>query len=355
MTNNAKGFTALPTILSFNRRLEVSDGLFFSGKWENINPEETKPSQPKDAKPYWQKVEIGERGNLGTKSQYKLGKGKRTDPNPVEGDKAVLLDGDDTLKLNFHLKILGNVGVPSACNNSNDPEFSNVLSNAVNDIKSNDGLEELAFRYAYNIANGRFLWRNRECAEEIKIRVSHLKSEENKETLIFDAFGFSLKDFEKGKDNTELSKLAKLIFAGLMDDNDGFTFLTIDAFAKMGNRAQVFPSQVMNIGDDKKVLFKLDGCAGMHDVKIGNAIRTIDTWYPEYDGEIHTPIAVDPFGIVIHIGKAYRDDKKHDLYTYLKNLPRKDKNIVSDDDLFFMANLIRGGLFQGESESSKKD
>lgn len=349
MTNDVKPFNALPTILSFDRKLEASDGLLFSGKWENRNQEEKKPSQPSDAKLYWQKVRVERRGNLGTKSQYKLGKGKRIDPNPVQGDKAVLLDGDDTLKLNFNLKILGSVGVPTACNNSNDSEFSNILANAVNDIKNNDGLKEIAFRYAYNIANGRFLWRNRLCAEEIEVQVSHHTLTK---PLIFTSFNFGLKNFDKEKDNTELSQLTNLIFDGLMDNDNGFTFLTINAFANMGNRAQVFPSQVMNIGEDEKVLFQLDNCAGIHDVKIGNAIRTIDTWYPEYDGEIHGPIAIDPFGIVTQIGKAYREGNKQDLYTYLKKLPTKENGSVSDDDLFFMANLIRGGLFQGEG--SKK-
>lgn len=352
MTKDVKNFTKLPTILSFDRRLEPSDGLLFSGKWENRNQKVIKPSEPNDAKPYWQKVKVERRGNLGTKSQYKLGKGSRIDPNPVEGDKAVLFEGDDTLKLNFNLKILGSVGVPTACNNSNDPEFSNILSNVVNDIKSKGGLKEIAFRYAYNIANGRFLWRNRLCAEEIEVQVSHHTLEN---PLAFSAFKFGLKSFDKEKDNTELSQLADLIFAGLMDDDDGFTFLTINAYARMGNRAQVFPSQVMNIGEDEKVLFQLNNCAGMHDVKIGNAIRTIDTWYPEYDGETHLPIAIDPFGIVTQIGKVYRDDKvykdgnEQDLYSYLKKVPTRENGAVSNDDLFFIANLIRGGLFQGES------
>lgn len=349
MTKDVKNFTKLPTILSFDRKLEPSDGLLFSGKWENRNQEEIKPNQTNDAKTYWKKVNIDKRGNLGTKSQCKLGRGKRTDPNPVQGDRAGLFDGDDTLKLNFNLKILGNVGVPTACNNENSPYFSDILENVVSDIKSNDGLKEVAFRYAYNIANGRFLWRNRLCAEDVEVQVSHQTLDK---PLIFNAFKFSLKSFDKEKDNSELSKLTDLFFAGLMDD-DGFTFLTINAYAKMGNRTQVFPSQVMNIGEDGKELFKIEEGAGMHDVKIGNAIRTVDTWYPEYDGEEHAPIAIDPFGIVTQKGKVYRDKNEKDLYSYLKKLPTRKNGAVSNDDLFFIANLIRGGLFQGES--NKKD
>ncbi len=42
----------------------------------------------------------------------------------------------------------------------------------------NIGFKTLAARYAANIANGRFLWRNRIGLEKIEVRVSHIVNEE---------------------------------------------------------------------------------------------------------------------------------------------------------------------------------
>jgi hypothetical protein len=58
--------------------------------------------------------------------------------------------------------------------------------------------------------------------------------------------------------------------------------------------------------------------AGIHSQKIGNALRTIDTWYPK--GRRVGPIAVEPYGSVTTQGKAYRQPKdKQDFYNLLDN------------------------------------
>ncbi len=358
-----KALKDLPNILSFTRNIEPSDGLMYSGKWENIGKDndelavkiknnaidiEINGQQETvnfnvvtNRQNKWKKIKLSSRKNLGTKSHSSSTPKDHREGNPVEGDKASLYDGHDTLKVSFMLKILGNVGEPTACN---EPEYAELLINRYNWIKEQNGLHELAKRYAYNIANARFLFRNRVNSEQIKVIVGF-----DNECLEFNAYDFSVKDFEKNNDNPVLKQLTGWIEQGLNKD-DGFALLAVTAYAQMGNRSQVYPSQEMNTNEKRKTLFELEGCAGIHDVKLGNAIRTIDTWYIDEKNKYnHIPFAIEPFGAAVQKGDATRDGNSTDLYTYLKKLTvEKSKDSYDENDLFFVANLIRGGLFQGK-------
>ncbi len=125
------------------------------------------------------------------------------------------------------------------------------------------------------------------------------------------------------------------------------TLLTVEAFVQLGEGQTVFPSQelVMNTGDKKsKYLYQLSGQAAMHSQKIGNALRTIDTWYPAA-GECG-PIAIEPYGSVTNRGIAYRKPKeKTDFYTLLDGWMLKDKQPTTCELHYMMAMLIRGGVF----------
>lgn len=320
----------LPSLLSFERKLEVSDALMFSGNWAAEDKEDN-----------WSSIPITPRKNRGTKSMCKLPKGDdRSDPNLVEGDDANLLNNHDTLKVHFTLRTIGNVGEPFACNES---DFEEIFRQQIGKGKE-DSLLELAHRYAHNIASGRFLWRNRVNAEKVQVIVK-LK---NDEIIQFDnSFDFSFNDFDSQRKNTDLNKLAQVIFDGLNSKKEDNKFVLVDvtAFVLLGQGQHVFPSQEMNMGEKKKVLFKLHGCAAMHSVKIGNAIRTVDNWYKP-DAEF--PIAAEPFGAVTQKGQAYRKTN-NDLYTLIESLVN-EKPITDDERCFILANLIRGGVFSGESK-----
>lgn len=44
-------------------------------------------------------------------------------------------------------------------------------------------------------------------------------------------------------------------------------------------------------------------------------LRTIDTWYPEFESANLGPIAIEIYGVVTNLGKAYRTPKeKVDFY-----------------------------------------
>jgi len=93
--------------------------------------------------------------------------------------------------------------------------------------------------------------------------------------------------------------------------------------------------------------------AALHSQKVGNALRTVDTWYPrgEDDGADTGPIAVEPYGSVTTQGKAYRQPKaKADFYSLLDAWVLKDQPPADAGNRHFvMATLIRGGVF-GESD-----
>lgn len=335
----------LPSLLSFERKLETSDALMYSGNWADIGNETLEVEQETDGKIKkikqlaWKEIPITKRNNRSTQSAFGIDDAKKSEPNPVSSgnDDANLSHDKDTLKISFTLRVIGNIGIPFACN---QPDFEKVISEKTTLFKKENELKELALRYAYNIVNGRFLWRNRVGAEKITI---HVFDSEETEPLEFNAYDYSLKDFEKNNDDENLQKLTKIFQKGLNVDDD-FVFIKVNAYVKLGDGQHVFPSEEMNMNEKGKTLFKMNECAAMHNVKIGNAIRTIDNWYDSAE----FPIAAEPYGSVTQRGQAYRKSK-NDLYTLMINWVN-DKELTDDDKNYVIANLIRGGVFSGKAK-----
>jgi CRISPR-associated protein Csy3 len=324
----------LPTVLAFDRKLEPSDALMHSGNWGNIK-DDTK----------WKAIELFERRNRAVKSNFKqevldneeeLQK-QIAEANLAWGDDAALSHDSDTLKINFSLRLVGGLDRPSVCNKV---EFERSYRESISEY-TDTNLDELAKRYAYNIANGRFLWRNRVGAQDIKVFVTH--------SSLSSPFEFNAYDFPLNlttSDDASIAKLAQLIKAGLAGNQN--TLLSIDAYVKLGEGQRVWPSQEMVLnsprGEKSRHLFNLNGQAAIHCEKIGNALRTIDDWYPDATA----PIAIEAYGSVTQRGIAYRSSK-NDFKTLL--LKWLNDGAVSDEDKHFVAAMvIRGGVF-GEGES----
>lgn len=320
----------LPSVLAFSRKLEVSDALMASGLWTDI-----------DNSDKWQPIALHEKRNRATQSQYVKNPTheEKSKPNLSWGDDASLPHDTDTLRINFSLKILGQIEEPTACN---APEFEEQVKQVVQTYRNEHRFKELATRYANNIVNGRFLWRNRVGAESISIKVKH-----GKEMWVFNAYDYSLNEasLPPNDNNHSFTQLVTVIQNGLQ--GNGFEYLEITAFAKLGLGQHVFPSQemVLNIpkGEKSKILFKLNDCAAMHSEKIGNAIRTIDTWYT--DDVDAKAIAIEPYGSVTSRGEAYRITK-NDFYTLFQKW-LKEGEIPTEQQHYVIATLIRGGVFGG--------
>ena len=145
----------------------------------------------------------------------------------------------------------------------------------------------------------------------------------------------------------DLAALTEVIRQGLLGNS--FALLQVEAFVRLGVGQEVFPSQelVLDGGRDSsksKYLYQVDEVAAMHSQKIGNALRTIDTWYPE--AEEQGPIAVEPYGSVTNRGTAYRQPKaKMDFYNLLDSWMLKDQIPSVEQQHYVIATLIRGGVF----------
>jgi len=329
------------SVLAFERKLDPSDAQFFAGSWD-----------ARHASSSWAPVTINEKSVRGTISNRL--KTKDQDPAKLDAaienpnlqtvDVAALPATADTLKASFTLRVLGGTGSPSACNNA---DYQAKLLATVKGYADGQGFASLARRYAHNLANARFLWRNRVGAEQVEVRIAHLVQGQPAQTWVFDALRLPLRDFNApAAAEGDLAGLAALIAQGLAGSSH--VLLQVTAYARIGSAQEIYPSQelILDKGSSKKskTLYQVQGVAGIHSQKLGNALRTIDTWHP-YVAELG-PIAVEPYGSVTTLGKACRKPTdKLDFYNLLDNWLLKDKVPDVEQQHFVMATLIRGGVF----------
>ena len=329
-----------PSVLAFERKLDPSDVLFFAGAWAD-----------RDNASAWTPVAVREKSVRGTISNRLKSKDQDTakldaaidQPNLQTVDVATLPDDADTLRVSFTLRVLGGTGTPSACNNA---EYRTRLLDVVQGYVQEHGFKEVARRYAVNLAGGRFLWRNRIGAEQVEVRVAQLIDGRPAPVGTFDALSLQLRDFKvPAPVEDDLAALAQVITDGLA--NSRHVLLSVTAFARLGGGQEVFPSQELILdkgaSTKSKTLYALNGVAGMHSQKVGNAVRTIDTWH---DVEELGPIAVEPYGSVTNLGTAFRPPRaKQDFYSLFDNWLVKEEVPAMEQQHFVMAVLIRGGVF----------
>ncbi len=338
MATNTELKTA--SVLAFERKIDPSDAVFYAGNWAD----QAKP----DA---WEAIANVEKSVRGTISNRM--KGGENDPAKLDAkievanlqkvDVAALPPDKDTLKAQFTVRILGGTGTPNACNNA---AYQTKLLSTIAGYAAKTEFAQLAQRYASNIANARFLWRNRMSAESVTVTVKHVKQGTAVATWTFDALSFTLRNF----DVPAASKAAHAALAAVIQgalNGKGYALLEVTAYARMGAAQEVFPSQELVLDSKEKkskFLYSVKNIAAMHSQKIGNALRTIDTWYPDEDAV--GAIAVEPYGSVTALGKAYRQPaKKQDFYSLLDGWMIKDQVPSLDQQHYVVATLIRGGVF----------
>ncbi len=334
----------IASVLAFEKKLVPSDGYMYGTQWDDRSNQTP--------------LQLTEKSVRGTISN-RLKAAIKNDPVKLNAevekanlqtvDACALAPEQDTLKLHFTLKVLGGVQQPSACNNA---LFKESYNKAVKEYIEKEGFKELGKRYALNIANARFLWRNRVGAENIEVQVSAL-NKDAKQSWTFDATEFSTRHFNN--DDQKVSDLGARIAKALSSEDD-FLMLEINCFVQVGKAQEVYPSEELVLdkgkGKKSKILYSVKDIAAMHSQKVGNALRSIDTWYPEFDDIEKTagPIAIEPYGAVTNLGKAYRTPKdKQDFYTFFDKWARGTELERVEDAHYVMAILVRGGVF-GESD-----
>jgi len=334
---------ALPSVLAFEKKLVPSDGFMYGTLWDK-----------RTQRDYTSPLKIQEKSVRGTISNRQK-KAIATDSIKLDAeiqkanlqrvDACALTPEQDTLKLQFTLKILSGVQTPSACNLES---FQVTYSQAALQYIQQTEFKELAKRYATNLAAGRFLWRNRVGVQQYEIVIKTLNSEASQVWIFNDKTDLSLKHFESTPE--ELNGLTDYI-AQALSGKTNFGLLEITAYAQVGKAQDVYPSEELildkNNSKDKKskVLYQVNNIAALHSQKIGNALRTIDTWYPTIEEQLNVPIAVEIYGSVTNLGKAYRTPKqKMDFYSLFDQFG-VGTEIAPEQAHYVMAVLVRGGIF----------
>lgn len=327
----------MPTVLACEKKLVPSDGLFYGTTWDDRYGNEVPLKL----------IEKSVRGTVSNrlpassvkdplKSSAKIDKA-----NLQRVDSCSLSSSQDTLKLQFTLKVLENIAHPSSCDSE---EYAEVFETKVNDYIDRTKFVELSRRYVTNIANGRFLWRNRVGAKCIEVVVTT----DTDEKFVFDSSNFSLNVGEDCQDS-ELNKLASLVAEAFCGERK-YLLLTVEAYALIGQSQDVYPSEELVLDKSKskskksKILYAVNDVAAMHSQKIGNALRSIDTWYEGFE-EHSQAIAVEPYGSVTTMSAVFRNPaEKKDFYTLFDSYMQGGA-LSADEEHYVMAMLVRGGVF----------
>lgn len=306
-----------PSVLAYSKNVMPTNALMLSCEWDNKESQET--------------IKLKTKTVLGTKSQRKGAGKEATDGNIQRVDFATLPADQDTVVVKYLVKFVGGVFTTEGCN---DETYPNTAKENLQHV----GFDTLACRYVYNIAAARPLWRNRVASEDVVTQITV-----GGNTYTFDSLEMDLNNFENDPQVEALS----LLVSEKLSSEDDFVTLEVVHYSRLGFGMEVYPSEefVEDTSKNKKskVLFDIDGQAALHDQKVGNAIRTIDTWYPDAT----KPIAVEPYGSVVRNGKAYRAGNKKDFYTLLDTAVNKPESLTEEDKLFTIATLVRGGVFGG--------
>lgn len=358
---NAPEFKKLPGVLAFQRGLVITDAVFFNVFQDSQTP-----------------VMVVRHGIRGTQNVNKEGdaskstaaNAKRQEVSNIQTtDTAKLDEGALGLAVRFSLRFLDLKNVLFACAPaSTDADdlvraYRQSVDGFIERAKASPGLDEVANRFARNIANGRWLWRNRTIARGVKVQVTS----SGKEIASFDALATPLNHFDQFTDDER--KLAGFIADGLRGDDDAG--LEIEATLDFGMQGalEIFPSQ--NYVENKPRGFarplyclgaperadggkgmdfestRIMGHAALRDQKVSNALRTIDTWYPDF-GEHGRPLPVEPNGASLEAQEFFRGPK-NSAFEFARRLNTLDP--ASAEGMFMIASLIRGGVFSGGKEA----
>ena len=336
------------SVLSFRRQIDPTDALMYSTDWDSRHSLEDPIGL----------LEKAVRGTASHRVADVNAKGVPIDPLKIQValsnpnlqtvDHATLPHTADTLKVRYSLKILGGTGAPDACNSD---DVSKRLPEMIAEYqKEAGGFSTLGCRYAANVANARWLWRNSSGAEAIEVVVQKIENNHVVQTWVFDAADVALGTFRNL--SAEVRSLGEDFAMSITQG--GFNLYRVTGYVRLGAGMGVYPSQCLTTGTKGeggkgKTLFQISGQAAMTSQKIGNALRSIDTWHGQDVG----PLAVEPYGAVTSKAQAYRSSKKTSFYgLFDKWLAGED--LLLDEKHFVVAVLIRGGVFGGKDAKGAK-
>lgn len=350
----------LPGVLSFQRGTLVSDALFYS-----LMPDgQVKP------------LHITRHGIRGTQNINKLEtnagstatSAKRENPANIQTTDSAKLDPRAVaLQVRFDIRFLPIDQLLFACAPSQEDKPEDIVTmrsnyaSFIERAKGGEGLREVARRYARNIANGRFLWRNRTVARSITVSVQGSGLDAS-----FDALSIDLNRFEAYSEDEQ--RMAEVIRGGMCGDREAKLSVRAEVDFGVRGAVEVFPSQnyledkgkgfarpLYGVGEwpaaeDRHTVRTL-GQAALREQKVANALRTFDTWYPAF-AERQLPIPIEPNGANLDAQQFFRNNKESSGFAMLLRLGDLDPD--SPDGMFVTSCLIRGGVFSGSDKKKEK-
>lgn len=350
-------FKKLPGVLSFQRGLMVSDGRML-----NVMPDGT--TSPVNV------FRHGIRGtqNIPITTDASSKGGKREVANIQTTESALLHPDAVALEVRFSLRPLAISQVLSACAGDSQATTQAVRGSITNflDRAKGEAVAKLSLRYARTTLNARWLWRNRVSAATVKTSANVVNGAS---LAVVDSLSLPMNSFDAFIDaERSLAKVIAENFCG--ESMVGIEVVARVDFAMRGS-IEVFPSQ--NYIENKpkgfaRPLYKIGGTlpyqrkdnvdsvivghAGLRDQKIGNALRTIDTWYPTYP-ELKQALPVEPMAASLDLMDFLRDGP-HTAFKLFCRLNELDP--ASDEGQFALACMIRGGVYsESDKPTDKKD
>lgn len=342
----------LPKVLSFQRGIINSDGIMyncFAGTDSKLK-----------------KVRVVRHGMLGTQGDNNIALPQITESAKTEPEAEGLLIRYSIGFLPLHNLLFS----------TSDPEFAGHCKSFIDRFLSSDELAEISKRYARNILNGRWFYRNAELETSREVKVTFLDSDIDPITIGSRTdLGFAssyMADEEKlGAEIAKCLKGAsKMRF--LVEGRINFGFRgAIEVFPSqnyVSNKPKGFARPLYKVGvienkeldealkDLEPSSFRADlmtmGFAALRDQKIGNALRTIDTWYD--NGKDLAPISIEPSGASLKDNVYYRKNKNsaYELLGYIDELKPGEGGKLNKDAMFVLAIMVRGGVFSGKKDSN---
>ncbi len=277
-------------------------------------------------------------------------------PNPQTVDIAHLEPETDTFCIQGSINFVPQCMGFANCDENKDRAFelADLAAEAMREMKKNGGMAKLARLYAIQLTNGDILFRNK-YAQDLRAVVSF--QDDGSQQLEFDCRAEDLGS------PTGIDALAGYIEKALTEEGCYF-HPVYKIYGRINYGGEVYPSQELEMSNRKKVLFRNKfhnepNAAGLHSQKIGNAIRTIDTWYSRFN-EIGRAIPVDPYGPDKSRAKAVRrpgtGETFYEILAGLDQLSEKLKKQGEPDGdaFFFAAMMVRGGVFSGSKKAKQE-
>lgn len=353
----------LPTILTYEKSAAPSSGLMFAKTFDN----EMVP------------LEVKVLNGRGAQTSYSAGHGEKDTAlgewMPLRQDICQLPYNADALVIEFSLKYLPRSLTPYSCNNSEWPELLEEMAQLYGE---KGGYLYQAYCQMDALFRGQPFWRNND-SEKMTLRIINMSDK------IFPPYEFNglpcTADQLTGTDKQQFESLIKNIEQALTGERHVLR-LRISVTLEKDILEEVHPSQefIEKLPEAQKeslhrrgkyqktryyAFYRLGDIrqAMLHPTKIGAGLRW-DRWNKL--GK-ETPVSVYGHDAVSHTAVRGRGTNQ-DFYSLISNIKEhvsdlkrfngdifsKESVLAFGDIHFIIANLIKGGVFNGESSKKRR-